>query len=205
MAGLSYATKRFGLNAFGFSNVKTRDELRAVGRSARTKADALKSSEDWGLDANDALFVPILANSKERHISNFKSHVLSDSAFSKAKYESNESNPYGVNASDDSVILVRTRLGIYSSSAAYCEKLELALPKDTFECNYFGLSDSMGPKKLAQALSIDIWIVNLLDEDETPALDEVMNICSEKTCLFLLEKEPTTQCLSKLEEFLHAA
>lgn len=214
---------------FGLNNVKTRDELKAVGSFKKKK----RESDDWGLDANDALFVPILASSRETHISNLKGYG------SENRFTVRQENPYGIHSAPEykkeashsnsscsntrksrvqsiqqgavsefveaDICLQKTRVGIYSTSAEYCQIVERQFKACDFECNYFGLSKSLGPQKLKQALSIDLWVVNLNDEDENEALNTIMDICVERTALFLVESMPTSQCLSKLHQFLEAA
>jgi hypothetical protein len=157
---------------FGSKNVKTAEELRNVGRRSKVKSASVDS---WSLDEVDALRVPILSGPQLVYSSNAKTRWNAPSS---------------------------RQIGIYSCSQTFCEKAAsvISAHKMAFQC--FGFAEQHQDINFQALHNIDIWLVNVLDDDESPLLDRIMNICSNVSSLFLFDPTLSQNSIKKLEAFI---
>jgi len=157
---------------FGNKNVKTAEELRNVGRRRQQKT---RTHESWSLDEVDALRVPILSGPQ-------------------LVYSSNSQRRWNAR--------LNKQVGIYSPCQAYCDQVAAVLSGQEIGFQCFGYAEHNQNANFQALNTIDIWLVNVLDEDESPLLDRIMNACSNVSSLFLFESELSKQCVKKLETFI---
>src|SRR5690606_12117505 len=129
-------------------NVKTAEELRNVGRRSSIKS---RTVESWGLDEVDALRVPILSGPQLAYSSNAKARWNAPSTSTR-------------------------QIGIYSPSQTFCEKAAAVISAHQLSFQCFGFAEHNQHVNFQALHTIDIWLVNVLDEDESPLLDRIMNI-----------------------------
>lgn len=94
------------------------------------------------------------------------------------------------------------QIGIYSTSKRFCEQVAALVPARNFSFQCFGLAEQDHFQNQRALNSIDIWLVNVLDEDESPLLDSIMNVCANVSSLFLFDTELGKQSLQKLTTFI---
>lgn len=93
------------------------------------------------------------------------------------------------------------QIGIYSPSKKFCEQVAGMLSSRSFSFQCFGLAEQQ-QNNIQMLNSIDIWLVNVLDEDESPLLETIMEACSTVSSLFLFDSVLGKQSLDKLETFI---
>jgi hypothetical protein len=138
---------------------------------------SLKSAPvaSWSLDEVDALRVPILSGPHLVYSSN-----------SKARWNALEIK----------------QIGIYSPSQRFCEQAAAVISGQRLAVQCFGYAADNQQASFQALNSIDIWLVNVLDEDESPLLERIMNACSNVASLFLFDSMLSKQCVRKLEDFI---
>lgn len=135
----------------------------------------VKQVEPWALDEVDALRVPILSGPQ-------------------LVYSSNQQRRWNAP--------LNKQIGIYSLSQHYCEQVAAVLSSQQIGFQCFGYAEHNQSANFQALNSIDIWLVNVRDEDDSPLLDKIMNACSNVSSLFLFDATLSKQCAKKLEAFI---
>lgn len=94
------------------------------------------------------------------------------------------------------------QIGIYSPNKHFCESVASLLPDRYFSFKCFGYGHQDQQQNLAALKSVDIWLVNVLDEDESSLLDSIMQASSAVSSLFLFESVLGKQSVTKLKHFI---
>ncbi len=71
-----------------------------------------------------------------------------------------------------------------------------------FEAFSFSDSAQTSSFRIEQANLMDLWLIHMQDEDESPWLDLVLDLGAEKSSLFLCEDTLSHQCFKKIETFM---
>lgn len=93
-------------------------------------------------------------------------------------------------------------IGIYSPNKKFCEQVASLLSSTSFSFQCFGFADQEQQSKLQSLNGIDIWLVNVLDEDESTLLETIMEACSTVSSLFLFDAVLGKQSMDKLQTFI---
>lgn len=164
---------------FGSKNVKSSEELRSVGHRKST----LKKIDDWRIESVSALRVPILSS---KMASGQTARVSSNNHLKLVPPSKS----------------LRKKVGIYSSSSAYCRDLCIQLGAIDLDVFSFANEQASSEFKLEEANTMDVWLIHMDDADESPWLDCVLDLGASVSSLFLFEQSPTKQCLNKIQEFM---
>lgn len=144
-------------------------------RSVGRRQPQAKKSESWALDEVDALRVPVLSGPQ-------------------LVYSSNQTRRWNAP--------LNKQIGIYSPSQRYCEQVAAVLSSQQVGFQSFGYAEHNQSANFQALNSIDVWLVNVRDEDDSPLLDKIMNACSNVSSLFLFDSTLSKQCTKKLEAFI---
>lgn len=158
---------------FGSKNVRTSEELKSVGQRKK-----VRKIEDWALDpvASSALRVPLLSSARD--------NILPFGQVKQVKKAN------------------KKKVGIYSSSKDYCEKILNSLNLPGFDAFSFSNSALNSSFRIEQANLMDVWLIHMQDEDDNPWLDLVLELGSNRSSLFLCEDSLSAQCYKKIEAFM---
>lgn len=131
--------------------------------------------DSWSLDEVDALRVPILSGPQLAYSSNSKNRWNADRV---------------------------RQIGIYSPSREYCGQLTKQMTAYGVGVQCFGYDEAHSQMNFHDLNAIDMWLVNITDDDESEVLDRVMNICTNTASLFLSETVLSKQCGKKADDFI---
>lgn len=212
---------------FGLKNVKNSAELKSVGKRknavlAETESNrgqiAYFVNESWCTGEKDALRVPILARAHTRHVVTGEASLPAfGTCADRGKYQSSDTNPYGVSV--DSVLkegkctslsivstppsaddLLEITIGVYSKSPRYASEVVALLSQYDISIRVFGATDIEALEEVGQFIST--WVIDLSDESDCPVLELLLEEFGDAPSLFLSDTILTGKCISKLNTFV---
>lgn len=91
-------------------------------------------------------------------------------------------------------------IGVYASSELYVKSLEREL-SNYGDAKIHCFDSSMNEAQLRDDSAINLWIVNLSDDDESELLDSILDISADHPTLYL-SGSLTKHCKNRIKEFL---
>tara|TARA_R110001592_G_scaffold291131_2_gene560468 strand:+ start:79258 stop:79812 length:555 start_codon:yes stop_codon:yes gene_type:complete len=172
---------------FGSKNVSTAAELRTVGQRKKE----YRKNDDWGIDPVSAMRVPIISSSRSTSLaSNAVAKQTSKPLIKKHLKLVDTASP------------LRKKLGIYSSSKAYCSYLTTQINATDIEIFSFANDMVSSEFRFEDASIMDAWLIHMAEEDESPWLECILDLGAKASSLFLFEPSLTSQCLNKIQDFM---